>query len=194
MPLLLLFKREREGLEYYIYPQSDRFIILTNANGAIDWKIVETPVKNTSIEHWTNLVAHQDGQMIEDVVVLQDWIVWLEIVNALSQIAYMHKNGSIKRVMFDEEAYSLGLYRQREYKTQSFVFYYSSPTTPTEFYEFDLQTAEGVLLKRQLIPSGHNHKDYVTRRFTVESHDGAQVPVTLLYRHDTPIDDTAPAL
>ena len=189
-----LIQARMERLEYYVGHQGDRFIIHTNANGATDWKIVETPVNATSMEHWTDLVAHQAGQMIDNVAVFQDWIIWLEIVNALPQIACMDKNGSIKRVTFDEEAYSLSLYSQREYQAQSFVFYYSSPTTPTEFYEFNLQSAERVLLKRQFIPSGHNPKDYVTRRFTVESHDGAQVPVTLLYRHDTPIDGTAPAL
>lgn len=190
-----LVQERMAGLEYNVVSdQSDRFIITTNANGAIDWKLVETPVNAMSMEHWTDLVAHQAGQMIEDVVVFQDWIVWLETVNALPQIAYMDKNGSIKRVMFDEEAYSLNMYSQLDYQAQSLVFEYSSPTTPTETYEFNLQTGERVLLKRQLILSGHNPKDYVTRRFAVESHDGAQVPVTLLYRHDTPIDGTAPAL
>lgn len=190
-----LFQARTGGLEYNIVDhQGDRFIIATNANGATDWKIVETPVDATSMAHWTDLVAHQAGQMIENVIVFLDWIVWLEIVDALPQIAYMDKQGAIKRIAFDEEAYSLNIYSQLDYQAQSLVFEYSSPTTPAQTYEFHFHTAERVLLKQQIIPSGHNPNDYLTRRFAVASHDGEQVPVTLLYRHDTPIDGSAPVL
>lgn len=191
----VLVQARTAGLEYNIVDrQGDRFIIATNADGATDWKIVETPIDATSLEHWTDLLDYRAGRMIEDVIVFQDWIIWLEYIEALPQIAYMDRNGHIKRVLFDEEAYSLRTYSQLDYRAQSLVFEYSSPTTPTETYEFDLQTAQRSLLKKQTIPSGHNPRDYVTRRIAVTSHDGAQVPVTLLYRHDTPIDGSAPAL
>jgi len=74
------------------------------------------------------------------------------------------------------------------------MFDYSSPTTPTQTIEFNLQTGERVVRKQELIPSGHNPDDYITRRFMVGSHDGADVPVTLLYKRNTPINGTAPCL
>src|SRR6185437_8824999 len=40
------------------------------------------------------------------------------------------------------------------------------------------------LRKRQEIPSGHNPADYVTTRIMAKSHDGAEVPVSLLHRRD----------
>ena len=190
----VLIQTRMKGLEYAVQHQGDRFIICTNAQGATDWKLVEAPLNYPSIEYWTDLFAYREGWMIADFHVFEDWIVWLEIVDALPQIAYMDSNGSIDRVTIDEEAYCLEVLNQLEYKTASFVFEYSSPTTPREFYRYNCQTANRNLLKRQIIPSGHDPKDYVTRRFSVESHDGAQVPVTLLYRHDTPINGTAPAL
>lgn len=190
-----LVQARTEGLEYNIVDHQDgRFIIATNANGAIDWKIVETPVDATSVENWTDLIAHRAGRMIEDVIVFRDWIVWLEIVNALPQVAYMDKKGAVKRIAFEEEAFSLSIRSQLGYQAQSLVYEYSSPTTPVQTYEFNFQTSERVFLKQQIIPSGHNPEDYVTRRFAVTSHDGEQVPVTLLYRHDTPIDGSAPVL
>lgn len=190
-----LVQERTEGLEYSVVSgQGDRFIIKTNREGATDRRLVETPVNATSFEHWTDLVPYQAGRMIEDVIVFQDWIIWLEVVNALPQIAYRDKHGFVKRIQFDEQAYSLSIYGQLDYQAQSLIFEYSSPTTPTETYEFDLSTAERVVLKRQCIPSGHNPSDYIARRISFESHDGALVPVTLLYRHDTAIDGTAPML
>ena len=40
----------------------------------------------------------------------------------------------------------------------------------------------------QEVPSGHDPADYVTRRILAPAHDGETVPVSLLYRKDTPLD------
>ena len=48
--------------------------------------------------------------------------------------------------------------------------------------------------KRQEIPSGHNPADYVTTRIMATSHDGAQVPVSILHRKDLARDGRAPLL
>ena len=50
-PATLVQKRQ-EGLEYSVEHQGDRFLILTNADGAEDFKIVETPVTSPSMENW----------------------------------------------------------------------------------------------------------------------------------------------
>ena len=54
--------------------------------------------------------------------------------------------------------------------------------------------ATRVLRKRQEIPSGHNPADYVTTRIMATSHDGAQVPVSILHRKDLVRDGSAPLL
>ena len=43
-------------------------------------------------------------------------------------------------------------------------FIYSSMTTPTETYDYDMDARERTLLKRQEVPSGHDPSAYVTRR------------------------------
>jgi len=187
-----LIQARMKGLEYDVEGhQGDRFIISTNADGATDWKLVETPVNNPSMEYWAELVPYTAGQRIASVIVSQDWIVWVEVVNALGQIAYMDKQGVINRVKFTEEAYSIGI-GQLEYQSQFFLFEYSSPTTPSQTNSFDLHTTKRELLKQQVIPSGHTPADYVTRRISVESYDSVKVPVTLLYRRGTKLDGTAP--
>ena len=49
-----------------------------------------------------------------------------------------------------------------------------------------------MLRKEEEIPSGHDPADYVTRRIFAPAPDGETVPVSLLYRKDTPLDGTAP--
>ena len=67
-------------------------------------------------------------------------------------------------------------------------------TTPSEVYDYDMAKRTRVLRKRQEIPSGHNPADYVTTRIMAKSHDGAEVPVSILHRRDLKRDGAAPLL
>src|SRR4030088_1961679 len=50
------------------------------------------------------------------------------------------------------------------------------------------------LRKRQQLPSGHDPAAYVTTRIMATSHDGAEVPVSILHRRDFKRDGAAPLL
>ena len=49
------------GLEYDIEEGGDIFFILTNADGAKDFKIVTAPAADPRRENWTDLVPHRAG-------------------------------------------------------------------------------------------------------------------------------------
>ena len=55
-------------------------------------------------------------------------------------------------------------------------------TTPTTLYDYDTRTGEQVLLKRDPVLGSFDPKDYTTEFFLVPARDGAQVPVSLVYR------------
>ena len=189
-----LIQERQEGLEYSVEHQGDRFLILTNAGDAEDFKIVETMVATPSMDNWKDVIAHQQGRMIVSLDAYRDWIIWMERENALPRICFMDTDGTIKHIEMDEEAYSLGVSASPEFDRDMFRFTYSSPTTPSQVYDYNLKNGERTLLKEAEIPSGHNPKDYVTKRIKATSHDGAEVPVTLLYHKDTKLDGTAPCM
>ncbi len=181
--------------EYDLEERDGLFYILTNADGAEDFKIMTAPVEAPDAEHWTDLVPHTPGVLILDMIVLKDHLVRLERVDGLPRIVVRDlADGREWTVKFEEEAYSLGVYEGLEFDTHTVRMSYSSPTTPQRTYELDLVTGKRTLLKEQEVPSGHNPDDYVTRRVFATAVDGEMVPVTLLYRKTTPIDGTAPAL
>ena len=184
----------QEGLEYSADHQGDRFVILTNAGGAEDFRIVETPVDAPGIENWKDVIAHKQGRQLLSIDAYKGWLIWMERENALPRICFMAADGKTDSVDFDEEAYALGVSALPDFDNQVFRFTYSSPTTPSQTYDYNLETGERTLLKEQEIPSGHDPHDYVTRRITAKSHDGAEVPVTVLHHRSTPIDGTAPCL
>lgn len=121
-------------------------------------------------------------------------MIWMERENALPRICFSGKDGKVQNIEFAEEAYSLGVSPSPEFDTNMFRFSYSSPTTPSRTFDYQLETTERTLLKEQEVPSGHDPKNYVTRRITAVSHDGEEVPVTVLHHVKTQVDGTAPCL
>src|SRR5260370_12041844 len=66
--------------------------------------------------------------------------------------------------------------------------------TPAETYDYDMASRGRPWRKRQQIPAGHDPAAYVTTRIMATSHDGAQVPVSILHRRDFTRDGLAPLL
>lgn len=190
----LVAERE-EGVEYSMTEGGDVFYILTNADGAKDFKIVEAPVSAPGKDNWIEVVPHEPGRLILNHMAFARHLVWLERREGLPVIMIRdRKSGEEHSIAFAEEAYSLGLQGAAEYDTDVIRFSYSSMTTPSQLFDYNMATRERTLLKTQEVPSGHKPEDYVTRRVFAEAHDGETVPVTLLYRKDTPLDGSAPCL
>lgn len=185
----------QEGVQYSLAEGGDVFFVLTNVDGAKDFKIMTAPVGAPGRENWVELVPHVPGRLILSILSFKDHLVRLEREDGLPRIVVRDRASSEEHVIaFEEEAYSLGLGGSYEYDTGLMRFTYSSMTTPAQEFEYDLRTRERVLLKTQEVPSGHEPSDYVTRRLMAPSHDGELVPVSVLYRKGTPLDGSAPCL
>lgn len=202
----LLIEPRTDDLEYSVEHQGDRFLILTNADGACDYKIMQTPCAMPSRENWQDWLPAQAGRMVLDVHAYQDWVMWMEREDALPRLCYARSSGardgtgagqaltisSIQRLSFDEAAYALSLEPLLEFDETAFRFGYESPSTPDQTWHFDMTSGERSLLKQEIIPSGHDPKHYVVKRLYAQSPDGEQVPLTLLHHRDTPLDGSAP--
>ena len=191
----LLVKARETGVQYDLEEGGDIFFILTNSGGAKDFRIMTAPAADPREENWTELVPHEPGRLILSVMGFKDYLVRLERKDGLPRIVVRERaTGSEHVVAFDEEAYSLGLAGSYEYDTDVIRFSYSSMTTPAQVFDYNMTTRERTLLKTQEVPSGHDAGEYVTRRLMAPAPDGELVPVSLLYRRDTPLDGTAPCL
>lgn len=173
----------------------DRLFILTNADGAEDFKIVTVPVEAPGREAWTDVVPHEPGRLILSITALAGHLVRLERRDGLPHIVVRRlADGAEHEIRFDEEAYSLGVVDGYEATTTTLRFTYSSMTTPARVYDYDMESRERVLRKEQEVPSGHDPSLYVTRRLHARAADGEEVPITVLHRRDLALDGTAPML
>ena len=170
----------------------DLLIVQTNKD-AEDFRIVSCPLDAPDPANWRELVPHHSSRLILDVAVFKNTMARLERFEGLPRIIITKLDDlSEHAIAFDEEAYSLGMDAGYEFDTTLLRFSYSSMTTPNETFDYDMAARTRTLRNRQEIPSGHNPADYVTRRVMAPAKDGALVPVSLLYRRDTPLDGSAP--
>ncbi|OKO82190.1 peptidase S9 [Bradyrhizobium sp. NAS80.1] len=190
-----LVAARQEGVQYSLADRGDELFILTNADDAIDFKIVTAPLAAPERKNWRDLIPYRPGIYIIDLDLYAGHLVRLERANALPAIVIRDLSTKEEHaIAFDEAAYSLDTMGSYEFETTTLRFSYSSMTTPSEVYDYDMSKRTRVLRKRQEIPSGHDAADYVTTRIMAKSHDGAEVPVSILYRRGLKLDGSAPLL
>ena len=193
-PPRLLLARET-GVTYDVSDHSNRLIIRTNAGNALDFRVVETSIDAVEQNNWRDVVPHKPGCLIRSIIVFDGFLVRLEREQALPRIVIRSlADGAEHEISFDEEAYDLSLMPGYAFETTMLRFSYSSPTTPSRVYDYDMATRARILRKEQEIPSGHDPDAYKCRRIFAESADGVKVPVTVLRAKDTPVDGSAPML
>ncbi len=194
-PELKVIAPRETDVEYSVEHWGDTFVISTNVDDSVDFKIVTAPVDAPGRENWSDLVPHEAGTLILGMDVLKDHLIRLERYEGLPRIVVRERaSGAEETIAFEEEAYALGTSVGYEYDTTKMRIGYSSPSTPSQTFDYDLATKERVLRKEQEVPSGHDAADYEVKRVLAPARDGETVPVTILYHKDTPIDGSAPML
>ncbi len=182
------------GVKYALDHWTDRWVIRTNADGAVDFKLCVSDAAIPAKATWRDWIAHEPGRYITGFAAYAGHLVRAERVNALDRLVVMARGGEEHIVAFDEEAYALNLEGGYEYETALTRFVYQSPTTPRQWFDYDMASRARTLRKTQEVPSGHDPSQYVARRLHARAADGADVPITLLMRKDTPRDGSAPVL
>ena len=182
------------GVKYDLDHWTDRWVIRSNADGAVDFKLSQSPAAIPSRASWAPLIDHRTGHYITGFDLCADHMVRLERVNACDRLVITARDGAEHEIAFDEPAYALSLEGGYEYDTALTRYVYQSPTTPRQWFDYDMTTRDRTLRKTQDIPSGHVADRYVARRLTARAADGAAVPITVLMLKDTPLDGSAPLL
>ena len=183
------FTRRTKGLEYEVEHFNDTFYIRTNQGGAKNFKIMSYKAdaleRGTRTSQWTPFVPYHPDVFVQGFLPLKDYFVVRQKVKGQSELVIRRlKDGNITKLKFDENAYSVGFNVNEDVESNSLRFSYSSLTTPRSVFEQDLQSGKRTLLKEREIPSGYNKNLYKSERIWVAARDGAQVPVTLVYRKD----------
>ena len=183
-PFRVLIPRER-GHEYYANHFGDSFYILTNDH-AKNFRLMRTPVARPGRDNWQEVIAHRPDVFLDDFEIFRDYLVLTERKDGLIQLRVRPWNGTAEHYLdFGEPAYLAYVSTNREFDTPVLRFGYTSLTTPTSTYDYDMRTHQKTLLKRDEILGGFDPANYVTERLYTTARDGVRVPVSVVYRKGT---------
>lgn len=179
----IILPREREH-EYQVDHFGDYFYIRTN-DQAENFRLVRAPVATPSREHWEEVIGHRDDVLFEDFDIFSDYLVVTERRNGLIELRVRPWNGEDEHYIdFDEPTYMAYTTTNLDFDTRRLRFGYTSLTTPTSTYDYDMASRERTLLKRTEVLGEFDPADYATERIYAWTHDGVRVPISLVYRRD----------
>ncbi|MFP4543785.1 MAG: S9 family peptidase [Candidatus Kapaibacterium sp.] len=189
----ILQERER-GLEYSAKFYNGDFYIITNLD-AKNFRLMKAPTANPAKENWLDIIPHRQEVLLEEIEIFSNFFALQERKNGLNMLRIITWDGETdKYLKFDDPAYLAYIGTNPEYDTTKFRYGYSSMTTPSTVYEYDTETGETVLLKRQEIPGGFDPSEYESIRIYVPARDGASIPVSLVYKKKMKRDEGNPLL
>jgi oligopeptidase B len=173
--------RERDH-EYSIAHFEDIFYIVTNWE-AKNFRLMETDIHNTMKEHWREVIPHRREVLLYEIDVFKDFLVLSERKDGLRQIRIIsQRNGSDHYIDFDEETFVAYAEDNYEFDADVLRYSYSSLTTPESIYDYNMPTREKTLLKREEVLGGYDPDDYHSERHVTLAEDGAEVPISLVYK------------
>lgn len=200
-PFKIIQNRER-GLEYRPNHFQDMFYISTNINNSKNFKIVTTPVNRTDKTNWKDLIPHREGILIEDIELFKDFMVIEERENGLINLRVKSYDGSFdyfinnnSKLDFSSYTYSTSLGLNPEFDTSVVRYNYSSLTTPSTVIDFNTESKEENILKQQEVLGGKfDPVNYTSERILAKSHDGKEIPISLVRHVDTDLNSSTPLL
>ena len=182
-PFKVIFPRER-GHEYHANHFGDYFYILSNDH-AKNFRLMRTPVARPGRDNWEEVIPHRADVLLEDFEFFKDYLVLTERTDGLVQLRVRPWTGGGQNeyyLDFGEPAYLAYVSTNLEFDTPVLRYGYTSLTTPSSTYDYDMKTRQKTLLKRDQILGGFDPANYVSERFFTTARDGARVPVSLVYR------------
>jgi oligopeptidase B len=179
------FVPREDGLEYSIAKHGDDYYVLTNLD-AVNFRLMRVSAdKLGDKQHWQEVIPHKEDTRLEDIELFDQHLVYKQRQRGLTEVFVRNLNtGDEQELSFRDKAYTLYFYGNKEADNPELRLYYTSMTTPGSHYNVDLNSLDKTLLKQQPVLGDFKPENYASERLFVTARDGAEVPVTLVYRKD----------
>jgi oligopeptidase B len=183
---LTVVQPRQQDVEYGLEHHDGRFLIVTNADGAEDFKLVEAPVETPGREHWTEVVPHRPGVKLGGIDVFTDHLVLFERTQGVRRIRVRRLSDGDEHLIEQPEEVSTASGGSAEFDTNVMRYGYTSMVTPSSVFDYDMDTRERTLLKQQPVLGGYDASRYETKRLWATASDGTKVPISIVARRDRP--------
>ena len=177
--------RERE-LEYFVDHFGDDFYIVTNWE-AKNFRLMKTPVSRCNKGNWEEIIPHRSNVLLEDIEIFKDHLVVTEREDGLTRLRVIQwADNSEHYISFNDPTYAAWISANPEFNTSLLRYGYSSLTTPTAIYDYELNSRDHTLKKQDEVLGGtFDSANYVSERIMAPSRDSeTMVPMSIVYHKD----------
>ncbi|MBD3237588.1 MAG: prolyl oligopeptidase family serine peptidase [Candidatus Eisenbacteria bacterium] len=172
-------------VEYQVAHRGGEFFILTNADGATNFKIVRAPVAAPGRENWRDWIPHREAVYLTGSDLFRNWMVVHERQDGLEKLRVIDmRSGQEHYVGFPEPTYAFFAGGNPEFDAAVYRLTYLSLVTPRSIYDYHMDTRELELRKQTKVLGDFDPAEYESERIFAMARDGARVPISLVYRED----------
>ncbi len=189
----VVFIPRAEDHEYSLDHLGKRFVMATNRD-AKNFRIVEIKSgAQRDPKRWRDLIAASEDLFVEDFDVYDTFLAATVRTGGLQKVRIVPAKGAPYFIDAKDPTYSMSVHHQADGKAKRVRFDYDSLVTPSSTFEQDLASGTRTLLKVKPVP-GYDETQYTSEYLHATAPDGAQVPISVVYKKTTPRDGTAPVL
>ena len=182
--------------EYDVDHAHGRFYIRTNWE-ARDFRLMSVaPAQSQDKAAWREEIPARDGVLLRGYQLFEEKLVVSERREGIARLRVIawgddHRaNGDAHEVAFDDDVYLADLGTNPSMRSGTLRLEYTSMTTPWTVYDYDMDSRERELKKRQRVVGDFDPANYVTMRAFATARDGTRVPISIVHRAD--LDRSAP--
>jgi len=185
----------KKNHEYSVETHGNDLYMITNFNGAKNFKIIKTSFDNPNPENWKEVIPHNPDVFIEDFEVFKDYIVLNERQNGQIQLRVIDlKTKKEHYIDCEEEVYEIWISDNNEFETNTIRYGYSSLTTPSSYFDYNMKTKAKKLLKEKFAGKDFSKENYETKRLYAKAKDGINIPLSIVYKKGIILNGTNPLL
>ena len=175
----------KDGQEYSVAKAEDGYYVLTNID-AKNFRIMKAPLDGFSdVSTWQEVVAHRSNVFLQNIEVFKNHLVVKEKENGmLRMVVHNLTSGEEKVIPTQDPIYGAYFNANPQMDTNKLRIFYSSLTTPGFIIDVNLDTLESEIMKQTRVSDTFDSSAYASERVMIEARDGAEVPVSLVYRKD----------
>ncbi|NMH88178.1 S9 family peptidase [Flavivirga algicola] len=191
-----VFQERIRELEYNISHYKDHFYIITNSDGATNFKLLKTKETATQKAYWQEVIPHRETVLLEDIEIFKDYLVINERENGLNNLRVISWDGTEDyRLPFDSETYTVFIGNNVDFDSDILRYGFNSLTSPSSVIDYNFKSKIKEVKKEQAILGGEFDKNnYESKRIWATARDGLKVPISLVYKKGIQLDGTNPLL
>ena len=180
--------------EYSIEHFGDHFYIITNWD-ALNSRLMKTSDTATDMSNWKEVISHRDDVHLLGMEIFSEHIVLNERRNGLLDLRVINlKTSRDQYIDFKEKIHAVYIGINEEFNTNILRYSYYSLVTPDAIIDYNMDTGERTLLKKQEVVGGYDKDAYQDEIHYATSRDGQRIPIYLVYRKDLKRDVAQPLL